>query len=426
MKIVNFHENVNVKRDVDSGTKEQQNSVLTIIKNVQEQGDQALLQYTKKHDGVDFQASELRVSEEEIKQAYHEVNSEAIEAIRLAIVNIRDYHERQVNQSWMTTKEDGTILGQKMTPLDSVGTYVPGGKAAYPSSILMNIIPAQIAGVKKIIMTSPPLSNGKLAAVVLVTANELGITDIYKVGGAQAIAALAYGTETIPKVDKITGPGNIYVALAKRAVFGTVDIDMIAGPSEIVILADEQANPRFIAADLLSQAEHDELASAVLVTPSEKLAKAVQEEVEEQLSRLPRKEIASQSIESYGRIYVVADILEGIHVVNQIAPEHLEVMTKDPLRLLGKIRHAGAIFLGEYSSEPVGDYFAGPNHILPTNGTARFSSPLSVEDFMKKSSVIFYTKEAFDHQAKHISTLARLEGLEAHARAIDIRLEEQS
>ncbi|WP_100405416.1 histidinol dehydrogenase [Bacillus solitudinis] len=423
MRIVAVDKNVSIKRALDAGTEMQRDAVTNIIAQVREQGDQALFTLTKTFDGADL--TTLEVSEKELKEAYDDIDEPILAALRQAIENIRDFHERQTRQSWMTTKEDGTVLGQKITPLDSVGVYVPGGKAAYPSSIMMNVIPAQVAGVGEIIMVSPPQADGTLPSGVLVTANELGVDRIFKLGGAQAVAALAYGTESVPNVDKITGPGNIYVALAKRAVFGQVDIDMIAGPSEIVVLADEKANPRYIAADLLSQAEHDEMASAVLVTPSKELAEFVAAEVAEQLATLPKREIASKSIEDYGTIYVAQDMVEAIDVVNELAPEHLEILTEDPMKLVGKIRHAGAIFLGEYSSEPVGDYFAGPNHVLPTNGTARFSSPLNVDDFTKKSSIISYSKEALLANGKQISALARLEGLEAHARAIDIRMEEK-
>ncbi|TWI60004.1 histidinol dehydrogenase [Halalkalibacter nanhaiisediminis] len=421
MKIVSIDANVSIRRDIDTGTEMQRDAVDNIITQVVEQGDHALFTLTKTLDGADLK--ELRVSKEEMEAAYAHVDQDIIIAIRQAIENIKDFHQRQKRQSWMTTKEDGTILGQKVTPLDSVGVYVPGGKAAYPSSIMMNVIPAQVAGVKRIVMVSPPQADGTLPAGVLVTASELGVEEIYKIGGAQAIAALAYGTESVPSVDKITGPGNIYVALAKRAVFGKVDIDMIAGPSEIVVLADEYANASFIAADLLSQAEHDERASAVLVTTSTKLAEEVAAEVEKQLETLPKKAIAQASIRDYGVIYVARDLVEAIEVVNELAPEHLEILTEEPMNLIGKIRHAGAIFVGPYSSEPVGDYFAGPNHVLPTNGTARFSSPLNVDDFTKKSSIIAYSKAALQANGAQISALARLEGLEAHARAIDIRLE---
>ncbi|KMK77467.1 histidinol dehydrogenase [Alkalihalobacillus pseudalcaliphilus] len=420
MKIVLYDKKINIRRDIDTGTEYEQEAVGRIVNQVKTGGDQALLALTKQFDRVTLNC--LQVKQEEIEAAYQKVDLGVLEALRAAISNIRDFHQRQEVQSWLTTKPDGTILGQKVTPLDAVGVYVPGGKAVYPSSIVMNVIPAQVAGVEKIVMVSPPNQQGNLDPVVLVTAHEVGVSEIYKVGGAQAIAALAYGTETIPKVDKITGPGNIFVALAKREVFGEVDIDMIAGPSEIVILADEQANPAYIAADLLSQAEHDERASVVLVTSSDQLAKTVAEEVECQLQTLPRKTIAEVSIEQFGQIIKTDNLAESIQVVNELAPEHLEVLTNNPLELLGQIRHAGAIFLGEYSSEPVGDYFAGPNHILPTNGTARFSSPLSVDDFVKKSSIISYSKTALQKNGEQIMALARMEGLEAHARAIEIRM----
>lgn len=421
MKIVRVDERIDVTRDIETGSQKQLDAVRDIIAQVRKQGDKALFTLTKKFDGADL--SDLAVSQEEMKAAYERVDKDALEAIQKAIANIRDFHERQKRQSWMSMQDDGTILGQKITPLDAVGLYVPGGKAAYPSSIMMNVIPAQVAGVERIVITSPPQQDGSLPAAVLVTAHELGVKEVYKVGGAQAIAALAYGTVTIAPVDKITGPGNIFVALAKREVFGKVDIDMIAGPSEIVVLADESANPTYVAADLLSQAEHDERAAAMLVTTSETLAEQVAKEVEKQLQTLPKREIAAQSIRDYGVIYVADTIDEAVRVVNDIAPEHLEIMTEEPMKLLAKIRHAGAIFVGPYSSEPVGDYFAGPNHVLPTNGTAKFSSPLNVDDFIKKSSIIVYSKEALEQNGNYITTLARLEGLEAHARAIDVRME---
>ena len=423
MRIEKVTKNVSLKRSIDQGTKEQQEAVEKIIASVRKDGDTAVRSFTEKFDKATLE--NFQVTKEEMEAAYAEIDDQVLEALREAAANIRKFHDRQKRQSWLTTEEDGTILGQKITPLDSVGVYVPGGTAAYPSSILMNVIPAQVAGVKNITMVSPPSADGTLPAGVLVAANELKVETIYKIGGAQAVAALAYGTETIAPVDKIVGPGNIYVALAKRAVFGDVDIDMIAGPSEIVVLADANANPRYIAADLLSQAEHDTLASAVLVTPSETLADAVATEVEKQLAELPRKEIAEASIRNYGAIYVTTDIEEAIDVTNELAPEHLEVLTAEPMQLLGKIRHAGAIFLGPYSSEPVGDYFAGPNHVLPTNGTARFSSPLNVDDFTKKSSIISYSETALRANGEKIAALARLEGLEAHARAVEVRLDEK-
>lgn len=410
---------LSLKRKIDNGTGEQREVVISILADVEKRGDQALQAYTKKFDGALLK--DFRVSEEEIKSAYEQIDDSIVNIITEAAENIRDYHERMKSQSWIVTKPDGTMLGQQVTPLDAVGVYVPGGTAAYPSSVLMNVIPAQVAGVGRIVMTSPPNEKGELPAGVLVAANELGVNEIYKVGGAQAVGALAYGTETIAPVDKIVGPGNIFVALAKREVFGLVDIDAIAGPSEIVILADESAHPDEVAADLLSQAEHDRLASSILVTHSEELAYRVQKEVEQQLKTLPRRDIALASIEDHGAIYVTESLEESVTVVNKLAPEHLEVVTKDPHNLLGQIRHAGAIFLGRYSSEPVGDYFAGPNHVLPTNGTAAFSSPLSVESFVKKSSIISYSKKALIENASKIAAFARLEGLEAHARAVESR-----
>ncbi|MDQ0254577.1 histidinol dehydrogenase [Evansella vedderi] len=426
MRIIPLTKDVTLKRSIDQGTDAQREAVREIITSVKNEGDQAVELFTKKFDGVALSSSQFLVSKDEIASAYNRVDDKTIEIIREARDNIRDFHGRQVQQSWMTTKADGTILGQKVTPLDAVGVYVPGGRAAYPSTILMNVVPAQVAGVERIVMVSPPQKDGTLNDVVLVTANELGVEEIYKVGGAQGVAALAYGTETIAPVDKIVGPGNIYVALAKQQVFGTVAIDMIAGPSEIVVLADATAEPSYVAADLLSQAEHDPMASAVLVTNSSKLAEAVSEEVADQLQSLPKKDIAEASINDYGAIYVADSWNEAIAAVNELAPEHLELMVEGPWDVLPQIRHAGAIFLGKYSSEPVGDYFAGPNHVLPTNGTARFSSPLNVEDFTKKSSIISYSKQAIEDNGKKISAFARLEGLEAHARAVEYRLQTQS
>lgn len=420
MKIIPVTESVTLRRDIDSGTEEQRQAVLSILKDVKESGDQAVFTYTKKFDQVDLSA--LKVTEEEVEEAFQHVDEEIITYLEEAAENIRRYHERQTRESWITTSEDGTILGQKITPLDAVGVYVPGGTAAYPSSVLMNVVPAKVAGVKRIAMVSPPGRDGKLPAGVLVAARIAGVEEVYKVGGAQAIGALAYGTESIPAVDKITGPGNIFVALAKREVFGLVDIDMIAGPSEIVVLADETAKADHIAADLLSQAEHDPRSSCVLVTPSKALADQVSLEVEKQLTTLPRQAIAIVSIRDYGAIYVTKNLAEAVDVVNELAPEHLEIITEEPMNLLGQIRHAGAIFLGPYSSEPIGDYFAGPNHVLPTNGTARFSSPLNVDDFVKKSSIISYSKTAIEQNGYKIAALARLEGLEAHARAVEKRL----
>ena len=420
MRILKVNGLVSIKRSIEAGTSEQQAVVKKIIKEIRYRGDEALREFTKKFDRVNLPS--FSVSEKEIEDAYGEVEEQLITIICEAADNIRTFHEKQLRPSWMTTEENGTILGQKITPLDSVGVYVPGGTAAYPSSVLMNVIPAKVAGVKRIVMVSPPDSDGKLPAAVLVAAKEAGVKEIYKVGGAQAIAALAYGTESITSVDKITGPGNIFVALAKREVFGDVDIDMIAGPSEIAILADETARADEVAADLLSQAEHDPQACSVLVTPTMELAEKVSEEVEKQLALLPRREIAARSIADFGVIYVTTDLDEAVDTVNQLAPEHLEIITENAMELLGRIRHAGAIFVGRYSSEPVGDYFAGPNHVLPTNGTARFSSPLNVDDFLKKSSVIVYSERALKGNGAKIAAFARAEGLEAHARAVEIRL----
>ncbi|UNL84741.1 histidinol dehydrogenase [Priestia koreensis] len=424
MKIEKISSSVSLKRSIDQGNEQQREAVLSILEAVKREGDAALHAYTEKFDQVTI--STLLVSDEEKQAAYEEVDEQMLAIIREAADNIRDYHLRMVQQSWMVTKEDGTMLGQKVTPLDAVGVYVPGGLAAYPSSVLMNVIPAQVAGVERIVMVSPPQKNGKLPAGVVVAATELGVEEIYKVGGAQAVAALAYGTETIQPVDKIVGPGNIFVALAKREVFGLVDIDSIAGPSEIVVLADETAYANEVAADLLSQAEHDARASSVLVTTSMELAEAVALEVEEQTSRLPRKEIVEASIRDYGAIYVTETMAEAIDAVNSLAPEHLEVVTENPMEILGRIKHAGAIFLGRYSSEPVGDYFAGPNHVLPTNGTAKFSSPLSVDTFVKKSSIISYSQKALEENAHKIAAFARLEGLEAHARAVESRFKKDT
>ena len=401
-----------------------EDTVNEILEDVRKNKDQAVFSYTKKFDKADINADNIMVTEAEIAEAYEEVDSSLVEVIRRAIVNIRTYHEKQKQYSWFDSTEDGTILGQKITPLNIVGLYVPGGKAAYPSSVLMNVIPAKVAGVNKIIMCTPPDAQGKVTPTTLVAAKEAGVTEIYKVGGAQAIAAMAYGTESIPKVDKITGPGNIFVALAKKAVYGHVSIDSIAGPSEILVLADETANPHYVAADLLSQAEHDELASAILVTTSEQLAEQVSKEIDGFLEKLSRREIIEKSLENYGYILIVSDMDEGINVVNEIASEHLEIVTKDPFQTMTKIKNAGAIFLGEYSSEPLGDYFAGPNHVLPTNGTAKFFSPLSVDDFIKKSSIISYSREALDPIHKDIIQFATAERLTAHANSIAVRFED--
>jgi len=419
MKIVD-RKNFSTKRDVESGTDEQRKAVLEILTQVKQEGDQAVLAFTEKFDRVHL--TSMKVTEAEIEQAQTAVSQEVRQALQEAAENIRTFHEKQKRQSWMQTSDSGTILGQLIRPLRRVGIYVPGGRAAYPSSVLMNAIPAQVAGVKEIVMVTPPDQQGNIDPGVLTAAAIAGVTEIYKVGGAQAIAALTYGTESIKAVDKIVGPGNIYVALAKREVFGFVDIDMVAGPSEIVVLADEQADPCYVAADLLSQAEHDPMASAVLVTPSSELAEQVQSEITRQLENLPRKNIAEASIRDYGAICVVEDLEEGIQVVNELAPEHLELLIAQPFDYLGKIENAGAIFLGEYSSEPVGDYFAGPNHVLPTNGTARFSSPLNLDDFIKKSSLIAYSRTDLLRNGDKMIALAESEGLTAHAKAIEVRL----
>ena len=395
-----------------------------IIQNVREKRDEAVFEYTLKFDGATIDQDNIRVTEEEIKEAYEQVDPKLLDVIRKALVNIRDYHTKQKQYSWFDSDESGIILGQKVTPLKNVGVYVPGGKAVYPSSVLMNVIPAKVAGVSNIIMTTPCGKDGKVYPSTLVAAKEAGVDAIYKVGGAQAIAALAFGTESIPKVDKIVGPGNIYVALAKKAVFGYVSIDSIAGPSEIMVLADETANPRFVAADLLSQAEHDEMASAILVTTSETLAEQVSMEVDKFVVTLSRKEIIQKSLDNYGYILVADTMQDAIDTVNEIASEHLELVTKNPFETMTKIRNAGAIFIGEYSSEPLGDYFAGPNHVLPTNGTAKFFSPLSVDDFIKKSSIISYSREALEPVYKDIVQFAECEKLTAHANSIRVRFED--
>ena len=395
-----------------------------IIENVRANRDAAIFDYTKRFDGADINAENILVTEDEIKEAYENVDEKLLTVIRKARVHIRKYHEKQRQYSWFDSEESGIILGQKVTALEKVGVYVPGGKAVYPSSVLMNIVPAKVAGVKTIVMTTPPGKDGKVNPATLVAAKEAGVDAIYKVGGAQAIAALAFGTESVPKVDKIVGPGNIYVALAKKAVFGFVSIDSIAGPSEIMVLADETANPRFVAADLLSQAEHDEMASAILVTTSRDLAEQVSKEVERFVAQLSRKEIIQKSLDNYGYILVAESMDEAIATVNEIASEHLELVTKNPFETMTKIRNAGAIFVGEYSSEPLGDYFAGPNHVLPTNGTAKFFSPLSVDDFIKKSSIISYSREALEPIYKDIVQFAECEQLTAHANSIRVRFED--
>ncbi len=402
-----------------------QSAVDEILDAVKTRKDAALFEYTEKFDGAKITADTIRVTEEEIEEAYTQVDPSLIEIIRKALVNIRSYHEKQVRYSWFDSKPDGTLLGQKVTPLERVGVYVPGGKAVYPSSVLMNVLPAKVAGVDKIVMTTPPGTDGKVYPVTLVAAKEAGVDEIYKVGGAQAIAALAFGTESIKKVDKIVGPGNIFVALAKKTVYGHVSIDSIAGPSEILVLADETANPRFVAADLLSQAEHDELASAILITTSMELAQKVSEEVEGFVQVLSRQEIIRKSLDNYGYILVADTMEDAIDTANEIASEHLEIVTKNPFDTMTRIRNAGAIFLGEYSSEPLGDYFAGPNHILPTNGTAKFFSPLSVDDFVKKSSIISYSREALELVHEDIENFAKAEKLTAHANSIAVRFEKE-
>ena len=398
-------------------------AVNDILLNVRTNKDEALFKYTKDFDKADINASNIVVTKEEIEEAYTKVDPALVDVIRKSLRNIKEYHEKQKQYSWFDSKPDGTILGQKVTPLARAGVYVPGGKAAYPSSVLMNVVPAKVAGVEQIIMCTPPDHEGKVYPTTLVAANEAGADVVYKAGGAQAIAAMAYGTESIPKVDKICGPGNIYVALAKKAVFGYVSIDSVAGPSEILVIADETANPRYVAADLLSQAEHDEMASAILITTSSELANKVSAEIDGFLKELSRSEIISKSLDNYGYILLVDDINEAVSVANDIASEHLEIVTKDPFNVMTKIKNAGAIFLGEYSSEPLGDYFAGPNHVLPTNGTAKFFSALSVDDFIKKSSIISYSREALEAIHNDIENFASAEHLTAHANSIKVRFE---
>ncbi len=398
-------------------------TVQSIVDQVKAKGDEALFAFTKEFDKAEVSAETVRVGEEEIEEAYRQVKPELLEVMKRSLENIRSYHEKQKRNSWFDARPDGTILGQKVTPLASAGVYVPGGKAAYPSSVLMNIIPAQVAGVERIVMVTPPGKDGRVNPVTLTAAHLAGATEVYRVGGAQAVAALAFGTQSIPRVDKIVGPGNIFVALAKKAVYGHVSIDSIAGPSEILVIADGGANPRYVAADLPSQAEHDELASAILVTDSRELAQAVSAEVDGFLKVLSRREIIEKSVENYGYILVVDSMEQAVEAANAIAPEHLEIVTANPFALMTKIRNAGAIFLGEYSSEPLGDYYAGPNHILPTNGTARFFSPLSVDDFVKKSSIIYYSREALAAAHGDIEAFAEAEGLTAHANSIKVRFE---
>ena len=398
-------------------------TVNEIIADVRARKDQALFEYTSRFDKCELTKETIKVTEEEIEEAYAAISPEFIEVMKKSAHNIRSFHEKQLHSSWIIPKDDGTILGQKILPIAISGVYVPGGKAAYPSSVLMNVLPAKVAGVSRIIMTTPPGADGKVNPGTLVAAHIAGVDEIYKAGGAQAIAAMAFGTESIPRVDKITGPGNIFVALAKKACFGYVSIDSIAGPSEILVLADETANPRYVAADLLSQAEHDEMASAILITTSMELAKKVSEQVAAFTEKLERKEIIQKSLDHYGYILVAENMDQAIETANEIASEHLEILTRDPYEVMTKIKNAGAIFLGEYSSEPLGDYFAGPNHILPTNGTARFFSPLNVDDFMKKTSIISYSRQALEKVHKDIELFAQKEGLTTHANSIKVRFE---
>lgn len=411
-----------LKRDPNNYTA-YESTVQEIVEDVRKNRDQALFAYTKKFDGADLDSSNIRVTEAEIQEAMSQVDPELLTVMKRAMKNIREYHEKQKQYSWFDSRPDGTLLGQKVTPLSSVGVYVPGGKAAYPSSVLMNIIPAEVAGVPRIVMVTPPDKNGNVNPVTLIAAHLAGATEVYKAGGAQAVAALAFGTESIPRVNKIVGPGNIFVALAKKAVYGHVSIDSIAGPSEILVLADETANPRYVAADLLSQAEHDELASAILVTTSMELAEEVSRQIEVFLQTLSRRDILEKSLENYGYILVAGSMEDAISTANEIASEHLEIVTRNPFEVMTKIQNAGAIFMGEYSSEPLGDYFAGPNHVLPTNGTAKFFSPLGVDDYIKKSSIIYYSREALEPIHKDIETFAEAEHLTAHANSIRVRFE---
>lgn len=403
---------------------EYESTVNEILNNVRKQGDRALFEYTMKFDRFALDVGNIRVTSEEIQDAYRKMDPDLVKIIRKSAANIRAFHEKQLRSSWFDAKEDGSFLGMKITPIAKAGVYVPGGKAAYPSSVLMNVVPARVAGVGEILMTTPPGADGQVNPGTLVAADIAGVDAIYKVGGAQAVAAMAFGTESVPRVDKITGPGNIFVALAKKAVYGYVGIDSIAGPSEILVLADETADPRYVAADLLSQAEHDELASAILITTSEELARAVSDQTERFMEQLSRRDIIRKSLENYGYILLAENMEDAVQAANEIASEHLEILTRDPFEIMPKIRNAGAIFLGEYSSEPLGDYFAGPNHILPTNGTARFFSPLNVDDFLKKTSVISYSREALEKAHKDIETFAESEGLTAHAGSIRVRFEE--
>lgn len=431
MRIVELNENTKnhlqkelLKRSPESYGEYEQ-TVNEIISNVKANGDKALFDYTLKFDGCRIDKDNIRVTDREIEEAYGQVSPEFVEVMKRSAANITKFHEKQLRNSWITTQENGTLLGQRILPVAVSGVYVPGGKAAYPSSVLMNVLPAKVAGVERIIMTTPPGRDGKVTPGTLVAAHIAGVDEIYRAGGAQAIAAMAFGTESIPRVDKITGPGNIFVALAKKACFGYVSIDSIAGPSEILVLADESANPRFVAADLLSQAEHDEMASAILITTSRKLAQEVSREAEVFASSLSREKIIRQSLENYGYILIARDMDEAVDAANEIASEHLEILTRNPYETMTRIRNAGAIFLGEYSSEPLGDYYAGPNHILPTNGTARFFSPLNVDDFMKKTSIISYSRQELLRVHKDIELFAEQEGLTAHANSVRVRFEEE-
>ncbi len=429
MRIVDLtestRENVlnNLLKRSPNNYSEYEETVNDILSDVRENGDQALFSYTLKFDKFQLTPENIRVTREEIQEAYARMDPELVEVMKRSAANIRAFHEKQLRNSWFDAREDGSILGMKLTPIGRVGVYVPGGKAAYPSSVLMNVVPAKVAGVTDIIMTTPPGEDGKVNPGTLVAADIAGVGTIYKAGGAQAVAAMAYGTQSIPKVDKITGPGNIFVALAKKAVYGYVSIDSIAGPSEILVLADETANPRYVAADLLSQAEHDELASAILITTSRELARQVSAEVDGFVARLPRREIMEKSLENYGYILLAEDMEAAIRAANDIASEHVEILTKNPFDTMTRIKNAGAVFLGEYSSEPLGDYYAGPNHILPTNGTAKFFSPVSVDDFMKKTSIISYSREALQAVHEDIERFAESEGLTAHANSIRVRFE---
>ncbi len=405
---------------------EYESRVARIVSDVRQEGDSALFRYTEQLDQVKLTGETIKVTREEVEEAYRATDPSLLEVIRRSLANIKAYHEKQKRYSWFDSTPEGTILGQKVTPLSVVGIYAPGGKAAYPSSVLMNVVPARVAGVPKIIMATPPGKDGRVTPATLVAAKEAGVDEVYKMGGAQAIAAMAFGTESVPKTDKITGPGNIYVALAKKAVYGHVGIDSIAGPSEILVLADETANPRYVAADLLSQAEHDEMASAILVTDSQDLADQVEKEIQGFLEVLSRKEIIRKSLDTYGFILVADNLDEAIEAANAVASEHLEIVTRDPFQVMTRIQNAGAIFLGDYSSEPLGDYYAGPNHVLPTNGTARFFSPLSVDDFVKKSSIVYYSKEALERAHKDIVAFAQAEHLTAHANSINVRFEDRA